>query len=158
MLRHLVILAGLACALPRAALALEASEIFKLAEPSVVVVLASNAKGDRNVQTSGVLIAALDVLTSCKGVADSADIVVTQGGALRPAALRHADLGRDLCQLRLREPLPAARIAQSDTSIPLPRIGDDVYLVSAPYGLDRTFSRVMLSGLREVPGSSARLL
>ena len=145
-------------AFPSVVNGLEPRDVFKLAELSVVVVLASDAKGNNNVQTSGVLIAALDVLTSCKGVADGADIVVTQEGALRPATVRHADLERDLCQLRMREPLPAARIAQSDTSAPLPQIGDDVYLVSAPRGLDRTFGRVMLSGLRQVPGTSARLL
>jgi serine protease Do len=157
MYRHRIALLLAISTFPSVGNALEPREVFKLAEPSIVVVLASDAKGNNNVQTSGVLIAALDVLTSCKGVADSADIVVTQAGALRPATVRHADLERDLCQLRLREPLPAARIAQSDTSAPLPQIGDDVYLVSSPRGLDRTFSRVMLSGLREVPGSSARL-
>ena len=156
LLARLFIISFLVVALP--ASALEPRELFRQTEPSVVVVLASDARGANNVQTSGVLIAALDVLTSCKGVADGADIVVAQGGALRPATVRHADLERDLCQLRLREPLPAARIAQSDMNAQGPQIGDDVYLVSAPRGLDRTFSRFMLSGLREVPGTGARLL
>jgi S1-C subfamily serine protease len=71
------------------ATALEAREIFKLAEPSVVVVLASDAKGEKNSLGSGVILTTLEIVTSCKVVDAAADIVITQGSALRKGVLRY---------------------------------------------------------------------
>lgn len=138
--------------------ALEPREVLLQVEPSVVIVLASDAKGTSHQQSSGVLIAALEVVTSCKGITEAADIVVAQGGALRTAAIQHADAERDLCQLRLREPLPTARAARPATNGDGSKIGDYVYVVSSPRGLDRTLKLATVSGLREVPGAGNRLL
>jgi S1-C subfamily serine protease len=137
--------------------ALEPRDIFKLAEPSIVVVLAADAKGEKNVQASGVVIAPLEILTSCKVIEGAADIVVAQGSDLRPARVRFADLERDLCQLHLDQPLSSAKIAPSDASTN-PQAGDELYLVSSPRGLNRTISRVMVSGLLPVSGTAAPII
>jgi len=138
--------------------ALEAREIFKLAEPGVVVVLASDAKGEKNSQGNGVLIAPLEIVTSCKVVESAADIVVTQGSALRKAALHYKDSERDLCQLHIEDALPAGKPAARAPSSASLESGQDLFAISSPRGLERTISRTMVSGLRETPGASGRLI
>ena len=142
----------------KGAFALEAKEIFKLAEPSVVVVLAADAKGEKNNFGSGVLIAALDIVTSCKAVEGAADIVVTQGSALRKARLQFEDKERDLCQLHIEDALPEGRPATVAASSNNVDSGQDLFAISAPRGMERTINRTMVSGLRATPGASARLI
>lgn len=152
-----LVLAGI-FVFPAAALSLQPREIFKLAEPSVVVVLAADAKGENNNLGSGVLIAPLEIVTSCKVVEGAADIVVTQGSALRKGRLRFQDRERDLCQLHIEDALPAAKpalLAESSLSL---ESGQDVFTISSPQGMERTISRGMISGLKETQGGSGRLI
>ena len=144
--------------LPHASVALDTRDIFKYAEPSVVVVLASDAKGDKNSLGSGVLIAPLDIVTSCKVVGGLDDIVVTQGSTLRKATLRYKDAERDLCQLHIDDALPSGKPVTGTQSSKSLESGQDVFAVSSPRGLERTISRAMISGLRETPGASSRLI
>ena len=154
---RLPFVALLLCLCSQHAAALEAREVFKSAEPSIVVVLASDAKGDKNNLGSGVLIAPLEIVTSCKVVDSAADIVVTQGSALRKATLRYKDSERDLCQLHIDDPLPAGKPAIVAASTVI-EIGQDVFAISSPRGLDRTLTRAMVSGLQDLPGTNARLI
>ena len=159
MMRHPVSLAfaTLVSLCSQHAAALEAREIFKLAEPSVVVVLASDAKGEKNTLGSGVIISALEIVTSCKVVEGAADIVITQGSALRKGVLRYKDSERDLCQLHIEDPLPSAKPAIVTVSSKV-EIGQDVYVISSPRGMDRTLNRAMVSGLQDMSGTTARLI
>jgi hypothetical protein len=122
----------------------------------VVVVLASDAKGEKNTLGSGVLIAPLEIVTSCKVVESATDIVITQGGALRKGTVRYRDSERDLCQLHIDDALPSAR--PSTVSSARLEAGQDVFAISSPRGLERTMGRAMISGLRETPGASGRLI
>ncbi len=155
--RTALVLAGI-FVLPAAAFGLDPREIFKLAEPSIVVVLAADAKGENNNMGSGVLIAPLEIVTSCKVIEGAADIVVTQGSALRKGRLQFQDRERDLCQLRIADPLPAAKpvlLAASSSSL---ESGQDVFTISSPQGMERTISRGMIAGLKETQGGSGRLI
>ncbi len=143
---------------PGTGIALEAKDIFKLAEPSIVVVLASSAKDGKNVQGSGVVIAPLEILTSCKLLESAADIVISQGNTLRIAKLHYRDTARDLCQLHIDDPLPSGRAAALAPSSKDLEIGQDVYTVGSPQGLDKALERSMISALRETTGSSGRLI
>ena len=143
---------------PRFSSALDTREIFKVAEPSVVIVLASDTKSEKNIQGSGVLISPTEVATSCKVIEAAADIVVTQGSALRKAALRYKDSERDLCQLHIDDALPSGKPATGTPSSKSLESGQDLFAISAPRGLERTISRAMISGLRETPGTSGRLI
>ena len=143
---------------PQKASALDAREIFKVAEPSVVVVLAADAKGEKNTLGSGVLIAPLDIVTSCKVVEGAADIVVTQGSALRKARLRFEDKERDLCQVHIDDALPSGRPATIAATAATLESGQDLFAISAPRGIERTISRTMVSGLRETAGVGGRLI
>jgi hypothetical protein len=156
--RHVVPLTIGWCLYAPAVHALDAREVFKIAEPSIVVVLASDAKGEKGNLGSGVLVAPLEILTSCKVVESAADIVVTQGNTLRKAKLRFQDSERDLCQLQLEEPLPAGKpVAVRVPSKDL-EVGQDVFLIASPRGLERTINRGMISGLRETAGRPGRLI
>ncbi len=143
---------------PQTVAALEAREVFKSAEPSVVVVLAADAKGEKNNLGSGVLIAPLDIVTSCKVVEGAADIVITQGSALRKARLQFEDKERDLCQLHIDDALPSAKPAALAASTKSLEIGQDVFAIAAPSGIDRTMNRVMVSRLQEKPGTNGKLI
>src|SRR4051812_3671033 len=142
---------------PRFSSALDTREIYKAAESSVVVVLASDTKGEKNNQGSGILIAPQDIVTSCKLVEGLTDFVVTQGSALRKAALRYKDSERDLCQLHIDDPLSAGKPAMIASSTAV-EIGQDVFVISSPRGLERTLARAMVSGLQDMSGTNARLM
>jgi S1-C subfamily serine protease len=138
--------------------ALDTREIYKIAEPSVAVVLASDAKGEKTNFGGGVLISPTEIVTSCKVIEAAADIVVTQGSALRKAALRYKDPERDLCQLHIDDPLPSGVPAVKPASGAEAEAGQELYAIGSPRGIERTINRTMVSGMREVPGSKVRLI
>lgn len=146
----IVILAGMACLLPHAGLALEANEIFKRADPSIVVISVLDKNGKERGLGSGVIVAPRDVVTNCHVVKDAASIAVKQGGVQRSAKLRYQDTARDLCQLQLDDIFPAGRpVASSVLSANL-EVGQAVYAIGAPRGLERTISRGIISSLRDM--------
>jgi S1-C subfamily serine protease len=138
--------------------AIEPRELFKIAEPSVVVILASDSRGGNNVQGSGVLLSPLEVVTSCKLVETAVDIVVAQESVLRVARRRFQDPERDLCQLHIEEPLPSAKVAMPAPLSTPPEVGQEVYLVGSPRGLERTLARTMVAGVRKASGSLEGLI
>jgi hypothetical protein len=131
--------------------ALDAREIFNLAEPSIVTVLASDSGSGKAGVASGVLLAPLEIVTSCGLVQSATDIAVSQGNAVRSGRLRFQDSDRDLCQIHIEEPFPSGRpvVAQALRV----EVGSDLFLVSSPRGMERTINRVMVSGLRERAGT-----
>ena len=98
MLRQPVLLILTASLLfPRLSFSLDTREVYKIAEPSVVVVLASDTKGEKNSLGSGVIVAPLEIVTSCKVLSPGGDIVVTQGSALHKAKLRFQACDQNTC-------------------------------------------------------------
>jgi hypothetical protein len=143
-------LAGMSCLVPRAGLALEANEIFKRADPGIVVISTTDRNGKELMQGSGVLLAPRDVVTNCHVLRDAVGIAVKQPGVQRSARLRYQDTARDLCQIVLDDALPAGK----PVSVLLPsaklEVGQQVYAIGAPQGLDRTLSRGIISALRDM--------
>ncbi len=140
------------------ATALEAREVFKSAEPSVVVVLASDVKGEKNNLGSGVIISPTEIVTSCKVVEAAADIVITQGSVLRKATLSFKDAERDLCQLRIESPLPSGVPAAIPATVAEAEAGQELYAIGSPRGMERSINRTIVSAMRDVPGSKIRLI
>jgi serine protease Do len=147
---EIVILAGMACLLPRVGIALEANEIFKLADPSIVVITTTDKNGKDARLGSGVLVAPRDVVTNCHVVKDAAGIVVKQPGVQRSGKLRYQDTARDLCQIQLDDALPAAKPVSAMLPSARLEVGQQVYAIGAPQGLDRTLSRGIISALRDM--------
>src|SRR4029079_17579179 len=80
--------AVLALLAPGIVLALEANDIFKRADPGVVVIVAEGAKRTDDRLVSGVRVEPLEIVTVCRGVVDAVKLTVKQGSVQRSAKLR----------------------------------------------------------------------
>lgn len=139
-------LAGLALAvLPLTLSAKSASEVFALASPSVVVVRTVDERFTPRTQGSGVVLPGQTVATNCHVLAQAAWIVVSDGGAPRPATVAYADDERDVCLLRV--PGLTAPPARLGSTAALP-IGAPVYAIGTPRGLELTLSEGIVSSFR----------
>ena len=169
----LVPLLGLAAVSVVKAQALSAQEVFRQVSPSVVVVEGwefSEEKPERLIASgSGVVVPSRDkdetlVATNCHLV-DKSDIgafIVKQGDRDGLGYKKGRDSGRDLCLIGVFFPeglgkdkkavfkkLPAVRIASSQWL----EVGDPVYAVGAPQGLELSLSNGLVSGIREYNGT-----
>jgi hypothetical protein len=145
---RLLAIAATACAVPAISLALEPNEIFKRADPSVVVIEAADKTGKGLVQGSGVIVAARDVVTNCHIVRDASRISVKQGDVQRSARLRYEDTARDLCQVALDDSFPSGKPVSAMVPSDKVEVGQQVFAIGSPMGLDHTISRGIVSGLR----------
>lgn len=146
MLNGKSLLAPLAAALllPAAAHAYSPEQVYARAARSVVTVIAQGNEG--KAIGSGVVIQPQEVVTNCHVVDDATRARIRYQGHYYPARLHYADTARDLCQLTASGLLaPAvARVPTSDL-----RVGQAVYAIGSPVGLDRTLSNGLISGLRQ---------
>jgi serine protease Do len=136
--------------LPGIGLALEANEIFKRTDPGVVVIVAEGAKRADDRLVSGVLVEPLEIVTICRGVIDAARLTVKQGSVQRSARLRFQDAARDLCQLRLDDAFPSAKPVTNFVLSKELEVGQPVFAIGSPRGLEHTISRGIVSALREM--------
>ncbi len=125
-------------------------KVFENAWRSVVVVVNGDGQG------SGVIIRPNIVATNCHVVDERGGITVYKSDDRRadtdtafPATVRRADEERDFCLLDVDGlwGVPAT-VRQYDTL----KIGEDVYGLGAPKGLDLSLSDGLVSQLREVRG------
>lgn len=136
--------------LARSAWALEANEIFKRVDPSVVVIGVEGTKRGDDKFGSGIIVEALDIVTSCHVVSGAARITVKQGSVQRSAKLRYQDAARDLCQIHLDDAFPSGKpVAGYVVSKDL-EVGQSVFAIGSPRGLEHTISRGIVSALREM--------
>ncbi len=132
-----------------AAPALAPERVFERAAPGVVTVYAANRGGEVLSQGSGVIVHAGFVLTNCH-VLKGADFVgLKSGGATVTAELVEVQIAHDLCLLRAAL-LDAPALARGNAQEL--RIGQRVYALGAPLGLDLTFTEGVVSGLRREGG------
>lgn len=139
-------------------LALEANEVFKRADPSVVVIVAEGAKRSDDRLVSGVLIESLDIVTICRPVTNAVRIVVKQGSVQRTAKLRYQDAARDLCQLQLDDAFPAGKPVTAYVLSKDLEVGQQVFAIGSPRGLEHTISRGIVSALREMKEEAGNLV
>ena len=119
--------------------------VFERVAPSVLVVERIDRAGRRNGFASGVVVAAAQVVTSCHALTQTAAVRVRSGARRHDAVLALADPERDLCRLAvdgLQAPVP--RIAPASEL----KVGQRVYAVGTPKGLERTISEGIISSLR----------
>ena len=126
--------------------ALSPQQIFKLVSPSVMVVESLDAKGSVTVFGSGVVIAPGRVVTNRHVIADGVSYRVEHGGKKWPATLIGVDPDHDLAELSVVGlGAPAVRVRASSTLA----VGEKVYAIGAPEGLELTISEGLISGLRD---------
>jgi len=123
-----------------------AQELLKRLSPSVFVVEALNERGSVVAIGSAVAVAPGEVVTNKHVVEAGTAWRVRQGRKTWPATLIHFDMDHDLCQLKADGlKAPPVLVRTSSTLA----VGERVYAIGAPKGLELTFSEGVISGLRE---------
>lgn len=126
-----------------------AAEVFEEVSDSVVVVYGKDREGDVISLGSGVVLAAGEVVTNCHVIEEVGDLSVKYKGSEHAAMRKHSDLDRDVCSLTVQGlKATAARLGATQ---PL-KVGQRVYVIGAPRGLELTLSEGIISSLREVEG------
>jgi S1-C subfamily serine protease len=128
--------------------ALPAQELFTLLSPSVFRVEAMLATGV--VQGSAVAVSKSELLTNCHVLEGARKITVKQGKKEYVATVVRSDPRTDRCALIVADadfvPVRGVR-AYSEL-----QVGEALYTLGAPSGLDLSLSNGILSGLREEDG------
>jgi hypothetical protein len=124
-------------------------QIYQQASQSVVVIHAFDADGNPVNLGSGVVTGRELVTTNCHVIEDAGRIEVTYQGNNFPATLGAVHQERDVCQIRVPQ-LSAPRAVLSTGRL---RVGQRVYAIGAPEGLELTFSEGIISSLRDFDGS-----
>lgn len=127
-----------------------AESVFQKVASSVVVVLVRNAQGKAVAQGSGVVIGAGQVITNCHVTKEGQDIEVHSGKKKLVATVRFNDPDHDLCQLSVPG-LTAPSVTVGTTKAL--KVGQQVFAVGAPEGLDLTLSEGIISALRHFDDS-----
>ena len=152
----LVTSAALIAASP-AAQALSAAEVFaKVNHAIYLMIVTSDEPGvvDVVAQGSAVLIAPGRFVTNCHVLARGKHFVVSrrENKIMERAVLVHFDQSKDLCELDLAQPKPGfdkpVELAPPDSL----QIGQSVFAIGSPRGMELSISNGIVSGFRDAPG------
>jgi S1-C subfamily serine protease len=142
---------------------LAANDIYQRLRPSVVEITstANGRFGQSEGSGSGVIIDEQGfILTNYHVVSGADDIEVTlDDGSTLPATMVGSDPGNDLAVIRIDPPaggLSAARLGDADEL----RVGDAVFAIGNPFGLEATFTEGIVSAVGRTysPGTGTRPL
>jgi hypothetical protein len=128
---------------------LSAQELFRFVSPTLFVVTTRDSRGGVRTLGSAVAVARDLVVTNAHVVSGGGSIRVTQGDESWSASVLDSDQERDLCRLRIEGSLASAALVRDSGSL---RIGQRVYAVGAPVGLEMTLSEGLISGFRDYRG------
>ena len=126
----------------------DAAAVFEKAKKSVVVVRVFDVNDTQLGQGSGVITAENEVTTNCHVVENAARVEVVTPGAEKPIAaeVANGDVGRDLCLLSAKGLTNAATIRNAKDLT----VGENVYAVGSPQGLEFSISGGIVSQLRSL--------
>lgn len=123
--------------------------IFEETSRSMVVIQAYGTDGNLRNQGSGVVIGKNGVVTNCHVLEDARRVVVQHAGQDLEAQVDISDVERDLCHVTVQQlAAPAAHVWSSRLNV-----GQRVYAIGAPEGLELTISEGLVSSIREFEGS-----
>lgn len=126
--------------------ALKAEELFAQASASIVRINVANASDEGVALGSGVVIERGTVITNCHVAKAGARLKVKHQDTVYDATLTLADEQHDLCKLSVTGlNAPSANLG----SVNAVQVGQKVYAIGAPHGLDLTLSDGMVSSLRK---------
>lgn len=128
--------------------ALSPSEVFEKVKDSMVVVKTLDATGKSIAQGSGVLMPSGKIGTNCHVVKNGVSFLVGGDKQFVPANLWGGDEGKDICLLEANG--LTAKPAQLRNAAGLV-VGEPVYAVGAPHGLELSLSDGIVSQLRGGP-------
>ena len=127
----------------------EADTIFKEYNKTVVIVLTYNEKGEPIAQGSGFIVRADGaVVTNYHVISNAKDIKIKSGDkTLDVEGLIYTDKENDLVILKVKgENLPVVKLGDIEKT----NVGEKVYVISSPKGLENTISDGILGGIREI--------
>jgi S1-C subfamily serine protease len=153
--RSLAVLAACLLSAGMPAIAMQPSDVYALVSPSVWKVATYDADGLPLRFGSGVVIAPDTLVTNCHVLAKAKRVVVRHDKATLEARLELWDPQRDVCQIKVTN-LPAPSVSLGDVS--RLRVGQNVYAIGNPKGLDLTMSAGLLSSIRRNEQDQAVLL
>lgn len=139
------LLATLLAGLAASAQALTAEQVYAKVSPSVWRVMTYDADNLPLGQGSGVVVGNEAVVTNCHVLAKAKRVAVKREKESLDAKLAMWDVKRDLCQLRVVG-LKAPAIVVADSS--KITVGQNVFAVGNPKGLELTMSAGLVSSLR----------
>ena len=134
----------------------QAAGLYRNVLPTVVTiatsarVLTKEGLQQRSAIGSGVLVSPECHVLTAAHVVEGADhiVVKTHDGKLRPAELLFSESAADIALIKLQTPapeLPHAKLGDSDTLA----VGQVVYAIGSPYGLENSLSVGHINGFRE---------
>ncbi|WP_169742302.1 S1C family serine protease [Arenimonas metalli] len=124
-------------------------DLFKTVSDSVVTVRTFDNDDRLFMQGSGVVIGPGLIVSNCHVFKDSSGAVALHRGQTYQIGLLRYDLDRDVCTFSAKG-LTARPVVRGSTQAL--QIGQRVYAVGAPHGLDLTLSDGLLSAFRSVGG------
>ena len=152
-MKHLIIITILS--FPYALFGQSLSELYKQVSPSVVVIKTDEKVEDRDgqvsylgAQGSGVLISEEgEILTAAHVVNNAESIRVTfHDGKTFPAKVVRLAVVADVALIKLiyyHNTYPVAKLGDSGQV----NVGDDIFIIGAPYGLEHSLSKGIVSGI-----------
>ena len=139
----------LAISIPVPSWALSPEQVFAKAAPSVVMVFAGDTIGNIKSQGSGVVVSKDKVITNCHVIITNNKpyqaVFVKQAGQSLPAFMVASNKQYDTCLLNVPRMVGQQTLIADTTSL---RIGQRVYAIGAPSGLELTLTEGLLSALR----------
>jgi len=124
--------------------ALTPSQVFDKVKDAVVVVKTLDTRGKLEGQGSGVLLSSGRVATNCHVIEGGTSYLVGRGKQFVPATLYAGDEGKDICIFDAKgidgKPVQLGRAASL-------KVGDRVYAVGAPQGLELSLSEGIVAQL-----------
>jgi hypothetical protein len=136
---------------PGAAEELSAEQLYSAVSPSVVRINSFKRDGSSAVLGSGIILGPDSVITNCHVALAGDQIEVRERDVVLSAVVSVADEVFDLCKLRVSG--LTARAATPSSAPPL-KVGQRVYAIGSPQGLDLTLSEGLVSALREGPSGT----
>jgi tetratricopeptide (TPR) repeat protein len=131
---------------------LDPATVFARASRSVVVVEVFSDKGVRVSQGSGVAIRRDAVITNVHVLEQGVSARVRRGEESWSAVLSSWDGDRDLALLRVTEAtFESVAVRKMDSLV----VGEPVYAIGAPRGLDLSLSGGLVSGIRKLPSGDS---
>lgn len=138
-----------------AAHALTPAEMYSQVSPSVWRVTTYDRDGLPLGQGSGVVVGPEAVVTNCHVLRRAQRVAVRHEKTTITATLTHWDVQRDVCQLKAAG-LSAPAVAFADTA--RLSVGQDVYAIGHPKGLELTMSAGLISSFRRNENSQLVLI
>ena len=130
-------------------------DLYRTLSPSVWLVRSLDVDGVPIATGSAVVTAPETLVTNCHVLRKAKRITVSNDNVQHGARLQYIDVERDLCQITARNmKAPPVTIGDSEQL----RVGQKVYAIGNPMGMERTLSDGLISGLRRSEDQSHLVL